>query len=410
MNTSIYIAKRYLFSGKKMHAINIISGISMLGVFIGSAALVLILSVFNGLEKVILSLYDNFTPEILIEPAKGKTFAVNDAAFTAIKSDPSLFSYVEVLQERALLRYRSRQVIATMKGVSTDFLKNPGLDSTIQNGSFTLISKDEPMAVLGATIQGTLGVNVHDQFTALQVYSPSRKASVNSINPADEFTVRSIYPSGIFSVQQDFDDMVIVPIGFMRSLLDQPAEVSAIELNYKKRTNLDAVQETLKEKLGTLKYTVKNRYEQNTLLYKILHSEKWAVFVILSFVLVIAIFNIIGSLTMLVIDKKKDIAILSSLGANKLLIQGIFFFEGMLISLVGCAGGMLSGFIFGLLQQKYGFISMGGGLTVVNSYPVDFKITDFILVLFTVAGIAVIASAISARLSVKGLDEFKQDL
>ena len=382
----------------------------MLGVFIGSAALVIILSVFNGLEKVILSLYDNFTSEILIEPVKGKTFAVNDPAFASIKNDPKLFSYVEVLQERALLRYHGRQVIATMKGVSDDFLKNRGLDSTIQNGSFTLSSQNQPMAVVGATIQGTLGINVHDAFTALQVYSPSRTAAVNSINPADEFTVRSIYPSGIFSVQQDFDDMVIVPIGFMRGLLDQPAEVSAIELNYKKSTDLNTIQQILKNKLGTAKYTIKNRYEQNTLLYKILHSEKWAVFVILSFVLVIAIFNIIGSLTMLVIDKKKDIAILTSLGANRLTIQSIFFFEGMLISLVGCIGGMVAGLIFGLLQQKYGFISMGGGLTVVNSYPVHFKFTDFILVFFTVTGIAAIASVISARLSVKGLDEFKQDL
>ncbi len=393
-----------------MHAINIISGISMLGVFIGSAALVLILSVFNGLEKVILSLYNNFTSEILIEPVKGKTFTANTAAFAAIKKDPKLFSYVEVLQERALLRYHGRQVIGTLKGVSADFLKNPGLDSTIQNGSFTLNSRNQPMAVVGATIQGTLGINVHDPFTALQVYSPSRTAAVNSINPADEFVVRSIYPSGIFSVQQDFDDMVIVPIEFMRGLLEQQVEVSAIELKYKKHTDLAAVHEKLKAALGTANYTVKNRYEQNTLLYKILHSEKWAVFVILSFVLVIAIFNIIGSLTMLVIDKKKDIAILTSLGAGKLIIQGIFFFEGMLISLVGCTGGMVSGFIFGLVQQKYGFISMGGGLTVVNSYPVDFKLTDFILVFFTVIGIAVIASAISARLSVKGLDEFKQDL
>ncbi|QQL49022.1 FtsX-like permease family protein [Mucilaginibacter ginkgonis] len=411
MNTSIYIAKRYLFSVKKMHAINIISGISMLGVFIGSAALVIILSVFNGLEGVILSLYNNFTPQLVIEPVKGKTFADNIAPFNKIKSDPAIFSYVEVLQERALLRYRNHQVIATMKGVGDGFLKNPRLDSIVLNGSFDLMSKNkEPLAVVGATVQGSLGINVNDPFSALQVYAPSRKAPLNSINPADEFVVRNITPIGIFSVQQDFDDMVIVPLSFMRDLLADSIEVSSVELNYKKGTNINKVQAEIQQQLGDGTYTVKNRYEQNTLLYKILHSEKWAVFIILSFVLVIAIFNIIGSLTMLVIDKKKDIAILSSLGAGKQLIKGIFFFEGMFISLVGCAGGIIAGLIFGLLQQHYGFIKMGGGLTVINAYPVAFKWTDFVLVLFTVTGIAVIASAISARLSVKGLDDFKQNL
>ena len=382
----------------------------MLGVFIGSAALVIILSVFNGLEEVILSMYNNFTPQLVIEPVKGKTFADNTPVFNEIKKDPKIFSYADILQERALLRYDSRQVIATMKGVSTEFLKNPRLDSVILNGSFTLKGRnEEPTAVVGATVQGSLGVNVNDPLTALQVYSPSRKVT-NSINPADEFVLRNIYPVGIFSVQQDFDDMVIVPLAFMRSLLDQPVEVSSVELNYVKGTNISKVQADIKDKLGEGVYTVKNRYEQNTLLYKILHSEKWAVFIILRFVLVIAIFNIIGSLTMLVIDKKKDIAILSSLGAGKQLIKGIFFFEGMFISLIGCAGGMLAGFIFGILQQHYGFIKMGGGLTVINSYPVVFKVTDFFLVLFTVTGIAVIASGISARLSVKGLDDFKQNL
>lgn len=393
-----------------MHAINIISGISMLGVFIGSAALILILSVFNGLERVILSLYNNFTPELKIEPKLGKTFEAGSSIFNDLRNNSRVLSYTEVLQERALLRYGDRQVIATMKGVSNDFLKNPRLDSTIIKGAFILDFKGQPTAVIGASIQGSLGVNVSDILSPIQVYSPSRKASVNSINPADEFTVRYVYPAGIFSVQQDFDDMVIVPLSFMRNLLDQPTQVSAVELNFKPGTDINAIEKDVKDRIGTDKYTIKNRYEQNTLLYKLLHSEKWAVFLILSFVLVIAIFNIIGSLTMLVIDKKKDIAILNSLGAKPRLIQGIFFYEGMMISLVGCIGGMLAGLIFGLLQQKYGFISMGGGLTVVNAYPVDFKITDFILVFLTVTAIAVIASGISARLSVKGLNEFKQDL
>ncbi|MCJ8210883.1 ABC transporter permease [Mucilaginibacter sp. RS28] len=410
MNTSVYIAKRYLLSTKKMHAVNIISGISMLGVFIGSAALIIILSVFNGLEKVILSMYNNFTPELKIEPKYGKAFSPDNPVLQKLKQDNRIFSYTEVLQERALLRYGDRQVIATVKGVSDDFLKNKQLDSTIINGSFTISAGGEATAVVGAVLQGSLGVNVHDHLTSLQVYSPNKNSSVSSINPADEFTVRYIYPAGIFSVQQEFDDLLIVPLGFMRGLLSEPTDVSSVELNFKKGTNVLAVQKDLEDQLDKRKFTVKNRYEQNTLLYKTLHVEKWAVFAILSFVLLIATFNIIGSLTMLVIDKKKDIAILTSLGAGKSLIQGIFFFEGMLISLIGCVGGIIIGLIFCLLQQKYGFITMGGDLTIVNAYPVAFKASDFILVFLTVASIAVVASGISARLSVKGLSDFKQDL
>jgi lipoprotein-releasing system permease protein len=408
LNTSVYIAQRYLFSRKKMHAINIISGISMLGVFVGSAALIIILSVFNGFEKVILSLYSNFTPEIKIEPAQGKTFNPNTAYFKQLKHNEALFSYTQTLQEKALIRYGDRQFIGTLRGVSKDFLKNPQLDSTIQNGSFTLNVAGNPFVVIGATVQNSLGVNINNPMAQLQIYSPRRKI-VNAVNPEDEFVRRGINVSGIFSIQQDFDDIVVAPLAFTRELLDEPNDVSSIELNFKKGTNVNKQQEAIQEKLGSA-FLVKNRFEQNTELYKTLKTERWSVFLILVFILIIAIFNIIGSLTMLVIDKRKDIAILTSLGAGKPLIQGIFFFEGMMISVSGCVLGMLAGFIFCVLQQQYGFIKMGGQMMVIDAYPIHLNINDFIIVFLTVGSIAVIASGISARLSVKGLDEIKQDL
>lgn len=408
MNTSIYIAKRYLFSRKKMHAINIISGISMLGVFVGSAALIIILSVFNGFEKVILALYNNFTPELKIEPAQGKTFDPNMPYFKSLSHTPGLFSYTQALEEKALIRYGNRQFIGTVRGVSADFLKNKQLDSTIQNGSFTLIANNLAYAVIGATVQNNLGVNLNDQFSSLQVYSPRRRA-VNSLNPEDEFIRKPINVSGIFSIQQDFDGLVVTPIEFTRDLLDEPVDVSSLELNFTPGTNVSRQQKDIQAKLGK-DYVVKNRYEQNAELYKTLNYERWFTYLILTFVLIIAIFNIIGSLTMLVLDKKKDIAILTSLGAGKPLIQGIFFFEGMMISIVGCVGGIIVGFIFCLLQEQYGLVKMGGNLMVIDAYPVDLVFTDFILVFLTVTGISVIASGISARLSVKGLDEIKQDL
>jgi lipoprotein-releasing system permease protein len=410
LNTSIYIAKRYLFSRKTTHAINIISGISMLGIFVGSAALIIILSVFNGLEKVILSLYNNFTPELKIEAKQGKTFNPNTAYFNDLRKNPAIFSYNEVLEEKALVRYGDKQVPTIIKGESDDFLKNKNLDSTIQMGKFALKDNyEKPTVVIGSIVQASLGVNIEDKFIPLEIYSPRRTAAINSINPTDDFVVKYIYASGVFSIQQDFDNIIVAPLAFTRQLLDQPVEVSAIELNLKDGANADDLQQAIKDKIG-VDFNVRNRAEQNALLYKILHSEKWAVYLILTFVVIIATFNIVGSLTMLVMDKRKDIAILSSLGAGRRLIQGIFFCEGMLITLIGCLGGMALALIFCLVQEHFSWIKMGSQYTAMDAYPIAIKASDFALVFLTVMVISVIAAGISAKISVKSLDDIKQDL
>lgn len=408
MNTSIYIAKRYLFSSKKVHAINIISGISMTGVLFGTAALVILLSVFNGFEKVILSLYSNFTPEIKIETRLGKTFDPNTPYFSNLHKDARLFSYTEVLQERALIKYGNRTYIATIKGVSDEFLRNTKLDSTIHTGSFTLKSNGRDYAVIGTSVQSGLGININNEFLPLNILSPKHTV-VSSPNPLDQFNSDNIYASGVFSIQQDFDDIVVVPISFLREHLGKTKDVSSIELNYKPGTDLEAVQDEIQDKIGD-NFTIKNRTQQDIELYKTLNFERWSIFMILTFVLIIAIFNIIGTLTMLVIDKKKDIAVLTSLGANKQIIKGIFFYEGMLISLVGCIAGMILGLTFCILQQRFSLIKMGSKMSVIDAYPIDMKLTDFGLVFLTVGIISVIASAISAQLSIKGLDDIKQDL
>ncbi len=380
----------------------------MMGVLIGSAALIILLSVFNGLEKVVLGLYSNFSPEIKIEARLGKTFDPDTPYFNALHKDARLFSFTEVLQDKVLVRYGEKSFIATIKGVSDEFLRNKRLDSTIQDGSFTLHSGGRPMSVIGAIVASDLSVNIHDALSPLQINSP-RRGTLVSANPMDEFITRDIAPSGIFSIQQDFDDFVIVPIEFTRQLLDEPVNISSIDLNYKSGTDLAAVQTEIQDKVGD-RFTVKNRSQQDAELYKVLRGERWAVFMLLTFVLIIAIFNIIGTLTMLVIDKRQDIAVLTSLGAGKKLIQGIFFFEGMMIALFGCITGLVLGFIFCILQQHYGFIKLGDKLTVVSAYPIDIKPTDFILVFLTVIVISVIAAGISAQLSVKGLDDIKHDL
>jgi lipoprotein-releasing system permease protein len=380
----------------------------MMGVLFGSAAMITLLSVFNGLEKVIIDLYSNFAPQIRIEARMGKTFDPNTPYFQSLHRDAKLFSFTEVLQEKVLIKYGDQSFIAVMKGVSDEFLKNKKLDSTIQEGSFTLQSGNRPMAVIGAIVASDLSVNIHNELMPLEIYSPRRGTSV-AMNPADEFIRRTINTSGVFSIQQDFDNIVVVPLPFARDLLDEQTGVSSIDLNYIPGTNISAIQSSIEDKIGN-QFIIKNRSEQDAELYKTLNYEKWAIFMILCFVIVIAACNITGSLTILVIDKRKDIAVLTSLGANKALIQGIFFFEGMMISIIGCISGLVLGLIFCILQQHYGLIKIGGKISVIDAYPINIRVGDFGLVILTVIVISVIASGISARLSVKGLDDIKHDL
>lgn len=410
MNTPFYIARRYLFAKKSTNAINIISTISVVGVFVGSAALIIILSVFNGFEEVVLKMFNTITPQLAVSPATGKTFNPNTAYFTELRKNPQVYAYTEVLAENALLKYGDRQSVAMIKGVSDDYLKNEKLDSTIVQGKFILRNSAGSCAIIGSAIQNSLLVNVNDPFVPLQVFSPKKGIKASSIDPTNDFTILSIPVSGIFEVQQDFDNMTIVPLSFARQLLEEETNVSGIEINLKKGVDADEFKEEMEAKLGG-SFLVKNRIQQNKVLYNILGSEKWAVYIILTFILIIAIFNIIGSLTMLVLDKLKDIAILSSLGAGKRLIKNIFLIEGMMITMAGCVAGLLIGFVFCLLQQKLGLVKMSeDNLMMSNAYPIALKYEDFLLVFLTVGVFSFVASALSSNLSVKKINQINQDL
>ncbi|MBB6502243.1 ABC transporter permease [Pedobacter cryoconitis] len=410
MNTALYIARRYLFAKKSTNAINIISTISVLGVFVGSAALIIILSVFNGFEEVVLKMFNTITPQLVIAPAKGKTFDPGTAYFTQLKKAGEIYSYTEVLSENALLRYRDKQSVGLVKGVSTAYLRNKSLDSITVQGKFVLQNDAGPNAVIGSALQNYLMVNTNDPFTQLQIFSPKKGMSTSSINPADDFMNEYIPVSGIFEVQQDFDNIAIVPLSFARKLLQEDKKISSVEINLQKGVNPDVFKAKIEQQLGNT-FVVKDRIEQNKALYNILSTEKWAVYIILTFILIIAIFNIIGSLTMLVIDKMKDIAILSSLGAGKGLIKKIFLFEGMMITLAGCIFGLFVGLIFCLVQQKFGLVKMSqDNLIMSNAYPVGLKWKDFLLVFITVSVFSFMASALSAKLSVKNINHLNQDL
>ncbi|RZL34512.1 MAG: ABC transporter permease, partial [Pedobacter sp.] len=292
MNTAFYIAKRYLFAKKSTNAINIISAISVLGVFVGSTALIIILSVFNGFEEMVLKMFNTITPQILIAPAEGKSFDPNTTYFLSLKNNKSVASFTEVLSENALIRYSDKQQPALIKGVSNDFLKNKSLDTIMVDGSFVLQNKSGANAVIGSSLQAYLGVNVADPFEQLQVYSPKKDIKVGSINPLDDFTVLNIPPAGVFAVQQEFDNVMIVPLSFARKLFTEDKNVTAIEINVKDGVDAEKLKIEIAENLGN-KFVVQGRIQQNQALYNVLGSEKWMVYIILTFILIIAIFNII---------------------------------------------------------------------------------------------------------------------
>jgi len=380
----------------------------MLGVFVGSAALIIILSVFNGFEGLVLNMYSTFTPDIRLEPAAGKTFDPRTPYLQNLKKDNRILVYSQVLQEKSLLRYDDKQFIGRIKGVDNAFLTNTHLDTVMVQGDFILTENDQNYAVVGANVQYSLGLNVNDRMRSLQIYSPKKGISTSFIQ-VDEFNVKSIFPVGVFQSGQDWDDIVFIPLSIARQLLNEPYKVSAIEINLKNKEEADNFIVEIKQNVGK-NIIVKNRIQQNDLLYKILNSEKWAVYFMLTFILVIAIFNIIGSLTMLVIDKKKDIAVLAGLGADKSMVAQIFFFEGMMICIIGCLAGVFVGWVFSLLQQKFGLITMGEGNLLVSAYPIILKFKDFVMVFFTVLSVSIIASGISARWSMQHFNNVKESL
>lgn len=385
MNLPFYIARRYLISKKSHNVINIISGVSVVGVTIGTMALIIVLSVFNGFQDIVESLFNSFDPDLKITAIKGKSFDANQLNRDKIIEIPGVLRYTEVVEETALLKFRGKQYLATMKGVSPDYETLSGLDTMLIDGELKLTKDGSPFAILGFGIAYTLGIGGHDQPEPLTVYLPKRNRE-NLAGFSQAFNTKHIFPAGIFSIQQDFDsEYMIVPINFARELLEYENEVTSIEIGLKKGFEIEKVQSKIEE-IAEDEFKVANRYQQQELLYKIMRSEKWAIFLILTFILIIATFNVIGSLTMLIIDKKKDISVLRSMGASVKLIHRIFLTEGLLISVSGAFLGIFLGGLICWLQQFFGLIKLnaGSGSFVIDSYPVKMEIIDFIAVFATV--------------------------
>jgi ABC-type lipoprotein release transport system permease subunit len=384
LSFSFRIARRYLFSKKSHNAINIISGISATGLGVGTMALVCVLSVFNGFESLISDMFSAFDPDLKITLTQGKTFDVNSPELSQVRKMKSVAYFTEVVEENALLRFKEKQMPATIKGVSDDFSKMTRIDSIMYDGEFKLYDGAFERAVPGLGVASTLGLGAYF-IDPLIIYAPKRTGKINLLRPENSFNHVGTFVSGIFSVQQlQYDDhYVLVSIRLARQLFEYDKnKVSSVELKLANGVDQDQVQKQIKQILGD-RFQVKNRYEQQESFFKIMKIEKWITYLILCFILLIASFNIIGSLSMLIIEKKDDIETLRSLGANNRLIKHIFLFEGWMISAIGAFGGIVMGTIICLLQEYFGFLKLGSGY-VVDAYPVVTKPMDMVLVFVTV--------------------------
>jgi len=397
VNLPLFIARRYFFSKKSQRAINIISLISVIGVAVGTGALITVLSVFNGFENLVISLYNSFDPDVKVTPLQGKTFSDAELTAAQLKAIHGIQYVTEVLEENALVRYREKQYISVIKGVSDEFVPMTRLDTMIVEGKLLLKEGDVDYAVVGGGIAYNLQLNTGDLLNQLDIYVPRKDAST-LIDPASAFSRRFISPSGIFAIQQDFDSKyILVPLRFARDLFETEHALSAYEVGLEAGADAEQVKEQIRQVAGK-RFTVKDRYEQHAFLYRIMKSEKWAVFLILAFILLIATFNVIGSLSMLIIEKKQDMAILHSMGADESLIRKIFFTEGFFITVIGAGAGLCIGTAVCLLQMRYGFITLGSsGSFVIDAYPVKIQAADFFYVLLTVFTIGLFAAWYPAK-------------
>lgn len=399
MNLPFYIARRYLFSKKSHNAINIISMVSVCGVVVATIALVCALSVYNGFNDLVASLFSNFDPELKITPAKGKVFDPTTPEMACVRELPAVAAFSEVLQDNALVRYRDRQSVATLKGVDEKYREPAHIDSILIDGKYLLNDEVVSYANMGIGLAFSLGVNA-GFVSPLEIYAPKRDERVNMSNPASSFNLEYAYIGAVFRTdQQIYDDSyMIVPLSLARSLLNYDKEVSAIELKLKDAKDVASVKRQIKAILGD-SFVVKDRFEQQESSFKMMQIEKWMTFLILTFILAIALFNVVGSLSMLMIEKRDDAQTLRNMGADDSMIRRIFLFEGWMISAFGAMIGAFIGVVLCLLQQEFGFIKLGDSANafIIDAYPVRVMPFDIIMVCVTVLAIGFLAAYYPVR-------------
>lgn len=376
MDFSFYIAKRYLVSKKSNNAINIISWISIISISVTTGALIVILSALNGITSTVANMYNVFEPDIKITIAKGKYFEASDKMLTGIKSIKGVQIISQTLSDKALVKNNDKQTLVSIKGIDANFNKITKIDSAIVEGSYGLTDLKRSNILLGRGVANQLQINIHEFVNELALFSPVRGKVGSSLNPEDNLNQVYCTPSGIFSLNDELDfQYAFVNIETAKKLFDSPQKISALELLCDKN-EADNVQAALIEKLGDT-FVVKNRYQLNDALFKVLETEKLATFIILAFILVIATFNIIGALTMLIIEKKKDIKTLYSMGANLNLIRNIFMREGFLITGIGALIGLSLGLFVCWLQLQFHLVKFGEDF-IVPYIPIELQLQDFV--------------------------------
>lgn len=390
MNLPLFIAGRYLFAKKSHNVINIISAISAIGMAVGTAALVIILSVYNGFDSLVKDTLGNIEPDILVTPAEGKSFVPDGKVLDNLRDHPGITGVCCVIQENVFIDYEEHQGIAKAKGVEASYEGNTPLSSHMVQGTFSLHKGDLPQMVVGSGLAYKLGINTGFLSPARVCY-PVRDRKFSMANPMASLQSVKVRPSGVFSVNQQIDDeMVILPIEQMRELLGYDDEITGVEIRIEDGRQTKAMVKEVEALFGA-GFKVADRFRQNPSLYKMMIYEKAAIYAILIFIIIIIAFNIFGSLTMLIIEKQDDIATFRSMGATQWLIRRIFTLEGWMISLLGLSAGLVIGIGFALLQQRFGFIKMPGSF-LVSSYPVILQWSDIVA---TAAGVALIGYLIA---------------
>ena len=388
MNFPFFVARRYLFSKKKTHVINVISFISVVGVAVATMALVVVMSVFNGFQDLVANLFTNFDPQLKVMPVMGKTAAADDPVLTKIRRLPQVDVATESLQDMALAVYQGKQAMVTVKGVDDNFANLTHITEILYgDGQFQLHTANLDYGTPGIRLAQTLGTGANWQ-GYLRIYAPRREGQLDMSNPQDGFVVDSLISSGVvFAVNQGKYDKnyILTSIGFARRLFGQQGRLSALELRLKPDADFNAAKRRIQQIAGS-RFVVKDRYEQQADTFKIMQIEKLMAYIFLTFILIVACFNIIGSLSMLIIDKRDDAVTLRNLGATDRQITRIFLFEGRMISVFGALLGIGLGLLLCLLQQQFGFVRMGDadGSYIVNAYPVSVHYLDVLIIFVTV--------------------------
>jgi lipoprotein-releasing system permease protein len=388
MNFPFFIARRYLFSKKSTHAINIISGISVIGVAVATMALVVTLSVFNGFHDLVATFFTSFDPQLKVSPVEGKSVAADDPILTQIRQLPQIEVATECVEDQALAVYNGRQAMVTIKGVDDNFNQLTHINKIlIGDGDFCLHAADMDYGILGIRLAELLSTGFSFDYP-LQIYAPRREGQFDLTDPSDAFEMENLYSPGVlFNVKQAKYDKnyIITSIAFARRIFDQQGMLSSLELRLKPGSNFEAVKSEIKKYCGD-RFVVRDRFEQQDDTFKIMKIEKLIAYIFLTFILMVACFNIIGSLSMLIIDKKEDVVTLRNLGASDKQIVRVFLFEGRLISAIGAVLGIVIGLLLCWAQQRFGLVGLGSssGSFVINAYPVSVHPEDIILIFITV--------------------------